>query len=236
MLKISILTVFLVSLFTSKNIQAGEKSLYDFLWLDPDKKVYVLQNKLYKKEHTFYADLGYLANFTSKFQNTNGLNVKTGFFLKEEWGVELFYSQYSNTDNDDWKNVRNINGADPFVRRLNSAYGLMAIWSPFYGKINTFNRIFYFDWSFGLGLSKINAESNRKNVDDQNLESTYDKEAYSAFAWKTNFKFHLKENVHLAVEWLQQHYKAPGPNRNGKTGSEKFRSNQDLILSVGFSF
>mgnify|MGYP000697543964 CR=1 FL=1 len=31
-------------------VMATEKDLYDFLWLDPDKKVYVLQNKVHKKE------------------------------------------------------------------------------------------------------------------------------------------------------------------------------------------
>lgn len=235
MLKFAVVLAILVFL-VSKNTHAGEKSLYDFLWLDPDKKVYVLQNKIYKKEHTFYMDVGYLSNFTSTFQDTKGFNVKAGYFIHEDWGLEVFYNQYSNKNNDNWDNVRNINGADPFVRRLNSSYGAMAVWSPFYGKINTFNRIFYFDWSFGLGFSKINAESNRKSVADDELRSTYEKESYNAAVWKTNLKFHLKENVHLGLEWMQQHYKAPGPNRNGKAGQDKFRNNQDLIISVGFSF
>lgn len=235
MLKITILAATL-ALIVSNKTHAGEKSLYDFLWLDPDKKVYVLQNKIYKKEHTFYADLGYLSNFTSTFQKTQGFSGKAGFYVHEEWGIEAYYNGYSNADNENWNNVRNINGADPFVRRLNDTYGAMVIWSPFYGKINTFNRIFYFDWSFGAGVAKINAESNRKTVDDTNLESKYDKESYTGAVWKTNVKFHLKENIHVGVEWMQHHYSAPGPNRNGKEGASKMRTNQDLIISVGFSF
>lgn len=235
MLKFIIFTAF-VALFVSPKIHAGEKSLYDFLWLDPDKKVYVLQNKIYKKEHTLYLDVGYLTNFTSTFQDTKGLSLKTGFYIHEDWGLEIFYNQYSNQNNDNWSNVRNINGADPFVRRFNSSYGAMAIWSPFYGKINTFNKIFYFDWSFGLGVSKINAESNRKTVEVTTQKSSYDKETYNALAWKTNMKFHLTENVHLGVEWMQQHYNAPGPNRNGRASKDSLRNNQDLIISVGFSY
>jgi outer membrane beta-barrel protein len=215
---------------------SGEESLYDFLWLDPDKKVYVLQNKLFKKEHKFYADLGYLSNFTSTFQKTDGLSLKTGFYFHEEWGLEAFYNRYQNSNNENWNNVRQINGADPFVRRLNQSYGAMVIWSPFYGKINTFNKIYYFDWSFGAGVAKIDAESNRKTVDDTNLKSNYDSEKINAAVWKTKVKFHLKENVHLGVEWMQQHYKAAGPDRNGKSGAEAFKTNQDLIISVGFSF
>ena len=236
MLKISIFAAALIALLASKNTHAGEKSLYDFLWLDPDKKVYVLQNKIYKKEHTFYADLGYLSNFTSTFQDTKGFGARAGFYFHEEWGVEGFYNQYSNSNNENWSNVRAINGADPFVRKFNSAYGAMLVWSPFYGKINTFNRIYYFDWSFGLGYGKINAESNRKTVDDTNKQSTYDKESYNAAVWKTNVKFHLNENWHVNVEWMQQHYRGKGPNKNGQEAKDKLRQNQDLILSVGFSF
>lgn len=34
-------------------LRADEKDLYDFMWLDPDKKVYVLQNKVHKKAILF---------------------------------------------------------------------------------------------------------------------------------------------------------------------------------------
>lgn len=232
MLKFSIIALGLMLMLT-KNTHAGEKSLYDFLWLDPDKKVYVLQNKLYKKEHSVYADIGYLANFTSKFQDTRGLAIRTGFYFHEEWGVELFYNSYSNTNNDDFRNVRLINQADPFIRRLNSTYGAIAIWSPFYGKINTFNQIFYFDWSFGAGLAKVNAESNMKTVVQGNVASNYEKETYTGAILKTKVKFHLKENIHLGLEYMNTYYNAPGP-KNPK--SDKLRTNTDIVFSVGFSF
>lgn len=238
MLKITLLAA-LVALFISNKTHAGEKSLYDFLWLDPDKKVYVLQNKLYKKEKTFYADLGYIANFTSKFQDTRGVSAKVGYFLNEDWGVEVFYNQYMNSDNDDWRNVRKINNSDPFVRRFKNSMGAMAIWSPFYGKINTFNKIFYLDWSFGIGLAKASTESNKSTVATTFQDSVYESESYTALAWKTQVKFHLQENIHLSVEWMQQHYSAPGPKPPGagaKLPSPSLRSNQDLILSIGFSF
>jgi outer membrane beta-barrel protein len=232
MLKISLAVLALILMMT-KELQAGEKSLYDFLWLDPDKKVYVLQNKLFKKEHTFYADVGYMSNFTSKFQTTTGFTVRTGFYLHEEWGIELMMNTYSNSNNDEFRNVQSLNGGEPFIRRLNSSYGALAIWSPFYGKINTFNRIFYFDWSFGAGLAKIDAESNLKSVVNEDVKTTFKKESYTGAILKTNFKFHLTENVHLGVEYMNTYYQAPGP-RNPK--SDKLRTNTDVILSVGFSF
>lgn len=232
MLKISVIALALMLMLT-RETNAGEESLYDFLWLDPDKKVYVLQNKLYKKEKSVYFDLGYLSNFTSKFQDTRGYALKAGFYFHEEWGVELFYHGYSNGNNDDYRNVRLINQQIPFIRRMNSSYGAMAIWSPFYGKINTFNQIYYFDWSFGAGLAQVNTESNLKSVTITSAPNKYTDKTYHGAALKTKVKLHLTEHVHLGLEYMNTYYMAPGP-QNPK--SDKLRTNTDLIFSVGFSF
>lgn len=231
MLKLTLLALFTALMFTNK-VHAGEKSLYDFLWLDPDKKVYVLQNKLYKKEHTFYVDVGYLSNFTSKFQDTYGFSGKAGFYFHEEWALELFYNGYTNQNNDDFRNVRLVNRQEPFIRRLDSSYGANVIWSPFYGKINTFNQIFYFDWSVGAGYAMLTGESNLKSVKQGNVVTYFSKETYSGGVLKTNLKFHLTENWHLSAEYMNTYYFAAGP----RSPTKKLRTNTDVILAVGFSF
>ncbi len=232
MLKISIIALALMMMMT-KRTHAGEESLYDFLWLDPDKKVYVLQNKLYKKEQSFYFDVGYISNFTSKFQDTSGFGARAGYFIHEEWGLELFYNKYSNKNNDDFDNVRLINQAEPFIRRMDSSFGANLIWSPFYGKINTFNKIFYFDWSFGAGLAKVTTESNIKTVRLGNVKNSYEKETYTGGILKSNVKLHVTENIHVGLEYMNTYYMAPGPK---DPKSDKLRTNTDIMISVGFSY
>jgi outer membrane beta-barrel protein len=232
MLKFSLILIGIMLTLT-KELKAGEESLYDVLWLDPDKSVYVLQNKLYKKEHSVYLDVGYISNFTSKFQDTNGFSLKGGYYIHEEWGLEIFYQQYANSNNDDFRNVRLINQAEPFIRRMNASYGAAVIWSPFYGKINTFNQIFYFDWSFGAGYAQVVTDSNLKTVRINNAENKYESNIYNGAVLKTKVKFHLKENIHIGVEYMNTYYMAPGP-QNPK--SDKLRTNTDLIFSVGFSY
>lgn len=232
MLKFSILVLALMLVMT-KITHAGEESLYDFLWLDPDKKVYVLQNKLYKKEHSFYLDVGYVSNFTSKFQDTNGFNLSAGYYIHEEWGLEVFYNQYSNSNNDDFKNIQSVSKVVPFVRRPKSTLGAAIVWSPFYGKINTFNQIYYFDWSFAAGVAQVNTESNLKTVRITNAPNQYEKETTTGAVLKTKVKFHLTEHVHLGIEYMNTYYKAPGP-RN--PNSDTLRTNTDVIFSVGFSY
>ena len=232
MLKLSITVLGILLMFVQKT-HAGEKSLYDFLWLDPDKKVYVLQNKLYRKEHTFYMDVGYLSNFTSKFQDTNGYQIKGGFYVWEEWGIELFYNKYNNSNNDAYSEIQAINQQEPFIRRLNSSYGALIVWAPFYGKINTFNQIFYFDWSFATGLTSIKAESNLKSVTDPLAPAVYNAESYTGAVLKSNLKLHLRKNIHLGLEYMNTYYRAAGAKA---PTTKKLRTNTDVIMSVGFSF
>lgn len=230
MLKLALLA--LATIFIMNKTHAGEKSLYDFLWLDPDKKVYVLQNKLYKKEHTFYLDAGYVSNFTSKFQDTSGFTGRAGYYLREEWAIEGFYNGYSNKNNDDYRNIRLVNEQEPFIRKLQSSYGANIVWSPFYGKVNTFNQIFYFDWSFAAGYANVNARSNRQSIADGHKKTTFKSEQYHGTVLKTNIKFHLTEHWHVSAEYMNTYYFARGP----RSATPKLRTNTDVIFMLGYSF
>jgi outer membrane beta-barrel protein len=215
---------------------ATEKDLYDFLWLDPDKKVYVLQNKVHKKEHTIYAFLGAGMGLSSTFQDTSLIHGNVGYYLNEEWAIEVLYSGYSNKDNEAFENLKRLNGSIPFTRKIKNNYGAIAKWSPFYGKINTFNKIFYFDWSFGLGLGKLNSESNAATVGNPAQANNYSSESYTSVIGKTELTVHATKNIHLSLGLIMNNYKAPGPTINNKPGISKIRNNLDSVLSVGFSF
>ena len=133
-------TLLLLLLFTLNTASAGDKDLYDFLWLDPDKSVYVLQNKIYEKNKSIYMDLGLVSSMTSTFQDTVGGQLKLGYYFHEEWAIEANYMQYANSNNTTFESAKIVGGVEPFVRRPLSSTSLFLIWSPFYGKINTFNH------------------------------------------------------------------------------------------------
>lgn len=215
---------------------SAEDDLYDFLWLDPDKKVYVLQNKVHKKEGKFYANIGFAMGLNSDFQDRTGVQFKGGYYFHEEWAIEGVYHQFSNSDNDAFKSLQRVNGSIPFVRRVEKKYGLMAVWSPFYGKINTFNKIIYFDWSFGLGLGQIQTESNANTVSSATTADIYQDETNLAILGKTAFRIHATENVHVGLEYHRDSYRAPGPRINNIPGTESWRNNSEFVLSIGFSF
>ena len=214
-------------------VQAGESDLYDFLWLDPDKEVFVLQNKIYPKDKTFYTDLGYINGQSNEFQDTKGAQLKFGYFFKEEWAVEISYMGYSHMNNSTYESLKAINGAEPFSRKANTLTSAYLIWSPFYGKINTFNKIFYFDWSFGVGTGTLNAESNLDSVRNPGQPNTFKSETYNPAILKTNIKFHLNRNIHLGVEFHNMNYQAGTPKSPSK---KEWKQMNDLIFSIGVSF
>lgn len=216
-------------------VQASEDSLYDFLWLDPDKQVYVLQNKVYKKKNTGYANLGYINSLTPDFFDTSGVHLSTGWYFHEEWAVEGYFNKYSSKSNTTYENLKNVNGAIPFSRQFNKTMGLLGVWSPFYGKINTFNKIFYFDWSVGAGVAKIDSESNSKTAANASIADTYNKESYTGAILKTGLRFHATKRFHINLDLHRTIYKAPGPVINGRA-TDKWWGNTDTVLSIGFSF
>lgn len=217
-------------------VMAAEKDLYDFLWLDPDKKVYVLQNKIHKKEHTVYANLGVGLGLSSTFNDTSFFHGNIGYYFTEEWSAEALYTNYSNKENEALVNLKHINGSIPFIRNPLSNYGLIAKWAPFYGKINTFNKIFYFDWSFGLGVGKLNTKSNATTVSDEKKADTYNKESYTTIIGKTELTFYASKNLHFGLGLIMNNYKAPGPTIVNVPTTNKYRNNLDSVLSIGVSF
>src|SRR3989339_1500771 len=81
-----------------RSASSGENDTYNFEWLDPDKVVYVLQNKAFEKKFTWYLNVGYGFSTDVDFQDAKTLQGKTGFYWAEEWGIELLYSSVSNKD------------------------------------------------------------------------------------------------------------------------------------------
>ena len=202
-------------LLSSVKLMAAEKDLYDFLWLDPDKKVYVLQNKVHKKEHTVYANLGVGLGLSSTFQDTSMFHGHAGYYFNEEWAAEVMYTSYSNKDNEALENLKRLNGSIPFIRKTKSNYGVLAKWSPFYG---------------------LEAESNAATVAVPTSANIYKKESYTSVIGKTELTLHATKNIHVGLGLIMNNYKAPGPTINGQVSNNKLRNNLDAVLTVGFSF
>ncbi len=214
--------------------QAGINDTYDFSWLDPDKEVYVLQNRKFRKVNRAYMYIGGGKTTSGAFVDSNPIQFRGGFFLKEDLGFEVIYSKnLTGEESDAAEAVRNIGGgagSRPFRRIVDNYYGGYLMWSPFYAKINTFNKILYFDWLLGVGAGKLKETNNKEEV-IQGIDADSETEDHFAIMWETGFKFYMTKMFDIRTDITALHYKA-----EMVSGTETLYSNYDLTVSLGINF
>jgi outer membrane beta-barrel protein len=217
---------------TSQSI-ASEDDLYDFLWLDPDKAVYVLQNKIHKKEKSLFLSGGYASSLNTDFQNTQGGTIEAGYWLNETIALSLQHAVFSSKNDEAYKNITRVNNIEPFVRRAQSYTNFWVHWTPFYGKINTFNKIYYFDVGFAAGIGSLNMESNLRTLDDTNVVGVYDAEKFTSLGAKGFIKFYPSPKTFISIELINNSYKASSP---GNQNNKQIKHLRDFTLNFGFKF
>lgn len=229
MLKIILFFVFLFSSFLSI---AGEKSVYDFAWLDQDKEVYVLQNRKFRKDGKLF--LSAMGGFTTSgaFVDATNYQGRLGYFFHEEFGVELLYAVAQSKTNPSFSDISRI--ATTFYRKIESYYGGMMLWSPFYAKINTFNKVLYFDWNFGLGIAKVTDKNNKNKV----VVATNDillEENHTAIMWGMGPRFYISDSWSIRLDLTAFHYKA-NKQLDASLSKEVRFNNYDLTAGLNYTF
>lgn len=229
----------LVSLFLSSLVLADEKSLYNFSWLDKDKEIYVLQNRRFRKDGKVYLGVNGAYTMNGAFIDSYGGSVRGGFFFREDWGIELLYGKSTGSENDTAKGVRE-QGTVPFYRKIDTYMGGMLMWSPFYSKINTFNRIFYYDWMLGAGLANITTLDNR-NKFEPGSDGGLTSESNMGAIWNTGFRFYINDSWSVRIDFTGLHYQADKTKRVGGAGSPTSKSslmfsNYDLGFGLNYTF
>jgi outer membrane beta-barrel protein len=203
---------------------------YNFSWLDPDKKVYVLQNRKYRKKNrlALFASGGF--NINNPYKSEMSFIPRASYWFTEQWGLEFFYASVSNKDNDTLKGLKQMSNALPFIRQFQSYYGGLVTWTPWYSKLNFFNKILYFDWFFDAGLGQISSQV------DQNLKvggtPNFLNETLTAFAWGTGMDFYVTRNFLVRLDLIALTYSA-----NGADNATKHTfTNYDFAAGVGYAF
>jgi outer membrane beta-barrel protein len=214
---------------------ADENSLYDFKWLDEGEKVYVIQNKEHTKAGGIGIDFSFADSQSSPYQDTVGMIFGITYYFSETWSMDITYKKYNNTDSTDLKNLLNVLGSNqvkPIIRKIDSATLLHLNWIPFYGKVNTFNRIFFFDWGFGLGVGQFETQGNWQTFSILNKSITFEKENDSGFNFRSFVKFYAKANLTMGFE-----YNLTGVETiRDPSGTKEILYYNDIIASVGYLF
>lgn len=237
-MKSKVLTSLVLFLLTfTTNLFASEKDIYEFSWLDPDKEVFVLQNRKYRKAGHVHINIGGGITTSGAFVDSTAIQGRAGFFFTEDFGFEGIYSKNSGKENNTAKGVRAANGGGtgttPFRRIVESYSGAMILWSPFYSKINTFNSIVYMDWIFGLGYAQLKEHNNKLRITQgQAFEGVETSESHSGIMWEAGLKFYINENFNIRTDLTAIHFNTD----NISTPGSSYKSNYDATVSLGYSF
>ena len=189
----------------TSNLSAAEDSVYDFSWLDKDKEVYVLQNRKFRKNGRLAVGLSLGKSTNGAFIDSYEGNLLASYFFREDWGLEFAYTKAEGTLNTTSDSVK-AQGAKPFYKKIDTAMSFMLMWSPFYSKINTFNKVFYYDWLFGIGLANISTLDNQnefKNSGSASDELT--SESSTAITWTTGIRFYISESWSSRLDFRAIH-------------------------------
>jgi len=232
-LSICFFTFFVIS----EKAEAAEGDTYSFSWLDPDKEVFVLQNRKFRKAGRLHLNVGAGLTTSGAFVDATTFQGRAGYFFKEDWGFEVLYSLNSGKENSTATSLRNegSSGSVPFRRIVDSYIGGMVLWSPFYAKINTFNTIIYLDWIIGAGVAKLEETNNLIEFTTTPGNDAATTLSHTGVMWDTGLKFYLNQNFDVRLDLTVVHYKADKAVRNG-TPESVYYSNWDLAFSLGYSF
>jgi len=226
----------LFTLVFTTNLFANEKDIYEFSWLDPDKEVFVLQNRKFRKADHAYINLGGGITTSGAFVDSTAIQGRVGYFFTEDYGLEGIYSKNSGKENDTAKAVRGGGsggtGTTPFRRIVDSYMGGMFVWSPFYSKINTFNKIVYMDWIFGLGYAQLKEHNNQLELPSGSNDTTQTALSHAGLVWDVAMKFYIDESFSIRTDLTAIHYSATKVNSVGTA----INSNFDATIALGYSF
>lgn len=225
-----VLFIFLSTLPQSRAENKKEDSdEYNFSWLDPDKKIYVLQNRKYEKSgHPLISLMGGVG-FSNPYKNAYNIDPRFSYFITEYLGVELFYTFTENSSNSILTALSTASpNALPSVREIRNQLGGMILYVPWYAKINVFNSILYFDWYFGAGVGKISSFVDTKT--SASAASKFVADDLIGIMASTGHQYHLSQLFVFRVDVTAAFYQA---KVNGLTGDSTWYSNYNFALGLG---
>jgi len=202
---------------------------YSFDWLDPDKKIYVLQNRKYlKAKRLFLSGMGGLG-LSGTYRNSMNAEARMAYYFSETWGIEGFSTFVFNTANNAADALSESSpNSFPVVREVKNQFGGLVHWAPWYAKINVFNSILYFDWYFSGGLGSIQTELQTRAGSTSTATTTTD-ESKMAYFLGTGHHYHLSESWVVRLDFMGAFYRAKS---FGTRGVEAWFSNFNVNLGL----
>jgi outer membrane beta-barrel protein len=203
------LSLIAVSWAEAAESATGKDDEYNFNWLDPEKKIYVLQNRRYLKAKRPMFSLMGGTGFSNPYRSSYNADARAAFYINESWGVEAFYTYTFNSANANFQALEGTrSNVLPVIREIKTQYGAMVQWVPWYAKINVFNQILYFDWYFSAGAGGVNYGMFNSSADGFTIERNEVSKSDFALYFGTGHIYHVNERFIVRADFTSAVYNA----------------------------
>lgn len=200
---------------------------YNFNWLDPEKKIYVLQNRKFLKANRVLLSVLTGPGLSNPYRTAFNVDGRFSYYFREDWGLEVFYAKSLNSQNNTFKALVNTaTTTKPVIREIGSEYGALVHWVPWYSKINVFNKILYFDWYFSGGAGTL-----QTSVDTTSANSPFTSQELFALFAGTGHQYHVTRSLTVRLDFMGAFYRAP---IFGTAGEEVWYSNYNFGVGLGW--
>lgn len=175
------------------------KKIEEKYWSAKDDEYGVIQNRTFSKTGKYYASAVYGPLINDPFAKAKATGFMAGYFVNEDFGVELSYLTYGSSQNDTVTAYETqFGGAKPDYNLIKASKVLSLTYTPLYAKMAFMNtHIMYFDMGVTLGLGQSDYEIQK--VDKDGLgNKTPSNEMKSATVYEIGFMQQLFINTNVA--------------------------------------
>jgi outer membrane beta-barrel protein len=207
----------------------GDEAEYSFQWLDPDKKIYVIQNRRYTKKNRALLSVAGGKAFATAYRNSYAVDPRAAYYFAEELGLEAFYTVLFHSSNNTFQALQKSSPTTmPTIYEIRSMYGALLHWAPWYAKINVFNTVLYFDWHFAGGVGRVAGELDTNTR--VGAQPVFVKKDYMGFFAGTGHQYHVTRSFVVRWDLTGAFWQAP---LFGDSGDQTWFSNFDIALGLG---
>lgn len=229
---------------TPSNDRVDLKKLEDKYWAAKDDEYGVIQNRTFSKTGKMYASLVYGPLINDPFAKAKATGGMLGYFINEDFGVELSYLTYGSVQNDTVSSYESqFGGAKPDFNLVKASKVLSLTYTPFYAKMAFMNiGILYFDMGFTLGLGQTDYEIQKVNKDGSGNKSQAN-EMQSSGSYELGFvqQLFINKNVAFRLDIKNSYYQQTtkqyeigiGAPESARAKSSK--SANDTTITIGLT-
>ena len=141
------------------------KKLEDKYWSSKDDDYGVIQNRTFAKKSKFFLSAVYGPLINDQFAKARAAGLMAGYYISEDFGIELSYLSYSSKKNDtvaEYENILAAAAVSPNYNLIKNTKAISVTYTPFYAKMAFMNKaIMYFDMGFTLGAGMTDYEQQK---------------------------------------------------------------------------